>query len=63
MLLKLNFSPLVATLTIIRDLFGAAVVKTTLLNQFITFCYSVGKSVLLIYKLCIVSMENIVPIQ
>ena len=63
MLLKLNFSPLVATLTIIHDLFGAAVVKTTLLNQFITFCYSVGKSVLLIYKLCLVSMENIVPIQ
>ena len=34
-----------------------------LLNQLVTFCCSVGKSALLFYKLCIVSMGNVLSIQ
>ena len=34
-----------------------------LLNQLVTFCCSVGKSALLFYKLCIVSMRNVMSIQ
>ena len=34
-----------------------------LLNQLVTFCCSVGKLALLFYKLCIVSMGNVMSIQ
>ena len=34
-----------------------------LLNQLVTFCCNVGKLALLFYKLCIVSMGNVMSIQ
>ena len=34
-----------------------------LLNQLVTFCCSVGKLALLFYKLCFVSMGNVMSIQ
>ena len=34
-----------------------------LLNQLVTLCCNVGKSALLFYKLCIVSMGNVTSIQ